>query len=133
MIFFFFLLFNSRSFWLITFWIVNFVIACIVALLIFWKIWSEVDSSIACLISCCTWEIFADVRTTSKSLSESMYVIVASKDVVERMTMLYCCDCSSFLTEEKCWSTKTELNDRSSVAVHVFLIFSDVIVLCRVS
>ncbi len=101
--------------------------------LIFWRIWSEVDSSIACLISYCTWEIFADVRTTFKFLSESMYVTVTSKDVVECMTMLYCCNCFSFLTEEKCWSTKTELNDRSSVAVYDFLIFSDVIVSCRVS
>ncbi len=64
---------------------------------------------------------------------ESMYVTVALKNVVECMTMLYCCDCSSFLTEEKYWSTKTELNDKSSVAVYVFLIFSDVIVLCWVS
>ncbi len=66
-------------------------------------------------------------------MSESMYVTVASKDVVERMTMLYCCDYSSFLTGGKCWSTKAELNDRSSVAVHAFLIFSDVIASCRVS
>ncbi len=62
-----------------------------------------------------------------------MYVIVALKNVVEHMTMLYCCDCFSFLTEEKCWSTKIEQNNRSSVAVYVFLIFSDVIVLCQIS
>ncbi len=60
-----------------------------------------------------------------------MYVTVASKGVVKRITMLYCCDCFNFLTEEKCWSTKTELNNRRLVAVHAFLIFSNVIASCR--
>ncbi len=131
MIFCFFLLLSFRSFRLVTFWIVDFIIAHIAALLIFWRIWLEVVSFIACLISCCTWEIFADVRTTSKSSSESMYVTVVLTDVVEWMTMLYCCDWFSFL-EEKCWSTNSELNEKSLVAVHDFLIFSDVIASCRV-
>ncbi len=60
-----------------------------------------------------------------------MYVTVVSKDVVKRIIMLYCWDCSSFLTgEEKCWSTNVKQNDKSSVAVHAFLIFSDVITSC---
>ncbi len=130
MIFCFFLLLSSRSFWLVTFWIVDFVIARIAALPIFSRIWLEIVSFIACLISCCTCEVFADVKTTSKSSLRSMYVTVVSTDVVEWMTMLYCCDWFSFL-EGKCWSTNAELNERSFVAVHDFLIFSDVIALCR--
>ncbi len=61
-----------------------------------------------------------------------MYVTVASKGVVKRIIMLYCYNCFSFLTEKKCWSTKTELNNKRPVAVHVFLIFNDVIASCRV-
>ncbi len=60
-----------------------------------------------------------------------MYVTVTSKGVIKRIIMLYYCDYFSFLTEEKCWSTNTELNDKRSVAVHIFLIFSDVITSCR--
>ncbi len=35
------------------------------------------------------------------------------------------------ITKEKYWSTNTELNDKSSVAIHVFLIFNNVITSCR--
>ena len=61
-----------------------------------------------------------------------MYVTVTSKGVVERIIMLYCCDYFSILTEEKCWNTSAERNDKSSVTVHVFVIFNDVITSCRV-
>ena len=77
--------------------IVDFVIAHIAALLIFWRIWLEIISFTACLISCCTWEVFADVKTTFKSSLTSMYMTVVSTDVVEWMTMLYCCDWFNFL------------------------------------
>ncbi len=56
---------------------------------------------------------------------------VVSADLVEQMTMLYCCDCFSFL-KEKCWSTNAKLNERSFITVHDFQIFNDVIALCWV-
>ncbi len=59
-----------------------------------------------------------------------MYVIVASKGVIKRIIMLYYCDCFSFLTEKKCWSIKIKLNNKRSVAIYVFLIFSNVITSC---
>ncbi len=60
-----------------------------------------------------------------------MYVTVVSKGVIKRIIMLYYCDYSSFLIKkEKCWSTNAKQNDKSFVAVHVFLIFSDVIASC---
>ncbi len=61
-----------------------------------------------------------------------MYVIVILKGVVKRIIMLYYCDYFSFLTvKEKCWSTNVKQNDKSSVAVHAFVIFSNVIASCR--
>ncbi len=60
-----------------------------------------------------------------------MYIIVTLKDVIKRIIMLYYCNYFSFLTEEKCWSIKTELNDKRFVTVRVFLIFSNVIISCR--
>ncbi len=129
--FFFFLLLSLKSFWLMMFWIVDFIIAYIAALFIFSRIWSEIVFFIACLTSCCTWEVFADVKMTSKSFLRSMYVTVVLKDVVEWITILYCCDCFNFL-KEKCWSTNAELNERKFVSVHVFLIFNDVIASCWV-
>ncbi len=60
-----------------------------------------------------------------------MYVIIALKDVIKRIIMLYYCNYFSFLTEEKYWSTKTKLNDKRFIAVHIFLIFSNVIISSR--
>ncbi len=60
-----------------------------------------------------------------------MYVTIALKDVIKRIIMLYYCNYFSFLIEEKYWSTNAKLNNKSSVTVHVFLIFSNVITSCR--
>jgi len=62
-----------------------------------------------------------------------MYITIVLKNVVEHIIMLYCCDYFSFLTEEKCSSIKTKLNNRSFITVYIFLIFNDVIILCQVS
>ncbi len=59
-----------------------------------------------------------------------MYITVALKDIIKRIIMLYYCNCFNFLTEEKCWSIKTELNDKKSVTIHIFLIFKNVIASC---
>ena len=60
-----------------------------------------------------------------------MYVTIALKDVIKRIIMLYYCNYFSFLIEEKYCSTNAKLNNKSSVTVHVFLIFSNVITSCR--
>ncbi len=62
-----------------------------------------------------------------------MYVTVALRGLIKRIIMLYYCNCSSSLIEEKCWSIKAERNDKSFIAAHVFLIFSNVIISCRIS